>query len=310
VNPAIVYLAQNTKHDGQHKRSSRQLLELSLDYLYAYYNNQFKQDVVIFHEGDFSPLEQQEVRKNRKEIRFEEIHFSMPQRPWNVRVVEKWREIGMSHYHWTMGHRHMCHFYGIRLWDEMERMGYDWCMRFDDDSRLLSHVNYDLFRHMAQHQYEYGYRVDCWEPPSLCLSFAETVDRYVREHNPPAPLYRQLRNPKPGYYPGYYNNWFITRVGFWRSPPVQHFLQMIHNAGNVYLLRWNDLVIQAAGVQLFCRPEQVHKYTDWSYEHASINRDGTLGWGGVFLGTKDGANPYAANFRERHGSLVASELTY
>jgi hypothetical protein len=310
VNPAIVYLAQNTKKDGQHRRTSRDMLELSLDYLYAFYNNRFKQDIVIFHEGDFLQTDQDEVRKGRKEIRFETITFEIPDRPYKKDVPEKWFERGASHYFWNLGHRHMCRFYGITLWEHMARLGYDWVMRFDDDSFMLSEVKYDMFRFLNRKGYRYGYRVDCWEPASLCESFQPTVEAYMGENRLPAPLYRRLRNPKPKHYPGYYNNWFATDVKFWLSDPVQKFLNFIDETGNIYLLRWNDLVIQAAVVQLFLNPEQVYKFTDWTYQHASMNKDATLGWGGVFVGSSDTDCKYAEGFQRTHGRLIANGMTY
>ena len=163
------------------------------------------------------------------------------------------------------------------------KLGYDWVMRFDDDSYMLSEVPYDMFGFMAKMQYRYGYRVDCWEPASLCENFRETVEQYMVDHQLSSPLYRGLTNCKPRHYPGYYNNWFVTDLQFWLSDPVQEFLRFIDETGNIYLRRWNDLVIQAAAIQLFLRPSQVYKFTDWTYQHASTNKDSTLGWGGVVV---------------------------
>lgn len=310
MNPVIVYLAQNTRQDGQHRRASRDLLELSLKYLYAFYNKRFQQDVVIFHEGDFTAADQQEVIAGRKEIRFEQVTFEIPERSYKAYVPDEWYEADASHYSWNLGHRHMCRFYGITLWEKLAQLGYDWVMRFDDDSFLLSQVKYDMFGFLAAKGYRYGYRVDCWEPASLCEGFQPVVEQYLRDNRLPAPLYRRAVNRKPGDFMGYYNNWFATDVNLWLSGPVQRFLNAIDESGNIYLKRWNDLVIQAAVVQLFLQPEQVYKFTDWTYQHASTDLTGALGWGGVFIGTSDVRCTYAEGFRRTHGRLIANEMTY
>jgi alpha 1,2-mannosyltransferase len=310
MNPVIVYLAQNTRTDEQHGRTSRDMLERSLDYLYAFYNRRFKQDIVIFHEGDFTQLDQREIIKGRAEIRFEQVTFEIPDRPYKHFVADYWYENGAKHYCWNLGHRHMCRFYGITLWETVAKLGYDWVMRFDDDSFLLSEVKYDLFKHLADNGYRYGYRVDCWEPESLCVGFQALVEQHLCERRLRAPIYRGLRNRKPGDFVGYYNNWFATDVNFWLAADVQDFLQRVDETGNIYLRRWNDLVIQAAAVQLFLKPAQVYKFTDWTYQHASTNRDGSLGWGGVFVGSSDPRCSYADGFRRSYGRLLANGMTY
>ena len=70
MKAAIAYLAQNTQKDRQYGRDSRSLLEKSLDLLYENYNARFKNDVFIFHKGDFKPRDQEVIAKGRKEIQF------------------------------------------------------------------------------------------------------------------------------------------------------------------------------------------------------------------------------------------------
>jgi hypothetical protein len=68
---AIVILAQAGAHSSYENRSSS-IVELmkNLDHLYTNYNDQFRDDIWIFHEGDFTNSLQRYVRKDRKEIRF------------------------------------------------------------------------------------------------------------------------------------------------------------------------------------------------------------------------------------------------
>ena len=309
MNPAIVYLAQNTSQDSQHRRQSRQLLTCSLQYLFAFYNAKFQHDVVIFHEGDFSLREQREIAAGRP-IRFELLQFELPDADYESPVSPRWYERGASHYHWTLGHRHMCRFYGITIWRKLDALGYDWVMRFDDDSFMLSAVDYDMFQFAAAQGYRYGYRVDCWEPASLSEGFHEFIAGYARANSIPASLYWRWSQSRPPHFRGFYNNWFLSDVSWWLSDPVTSFLRAVDRTGFVYTRRWNDLIIQAAAVQLFMRPSELYKFTDWTYQHASTNRDNSLGWGGVFIGSNDPACVYAGHFAKQNGRILANRMTF
>ena len=50
---------------------------------------------------------------------------------------------------------------------------------------------------------------------------------------------------------GFYNNWFVSRVGFWLQPQVQAFLAHVAQSGKIYTMRWNDILWQSVAVQTF-----------------------------------------------------------
>ena len=68
------------------------------------------------------------------------------------------------------------------------------------------------------------------------------------------PLVRDvLRNytvVKCGEFVGFYNNFFITKVSFWRSAPVKRFLESVDQSGFIYTRRWNDILWQTSAVQI------------------------------------------------------------
>ncbi|MCP4907778.1 MAG: hypothetical protein GY910_22625, partial [bacterium] len=134
MNPAIIYLAQNTPRDSQYGRDSRTMLVRSLDLLYENYNDRFGHQIIIFHEGDFSSRDQAEIAAGRSEIRFEAIRFDVPDFLRTEDVAEVWR----GFHQFGMGHRHMCRFYSLELFDILDSMGIDWYFRMDDDSFLHS----------------------------------------------------------------------------------------------------------------------------------------------------------------------------
>ena len=52
----------------------------------------------------------------------------------------------------------MIRWYAVTCWDVLEALGYEWMMRFDDDSFLLSRVDYDWFAAMRREHRDYGFR--------------------------------------------------------------------------------------------------------------------------------------------------------
>jgi alpha 1,2-mannosyltransferase len=330
MKPAIVYLAQNTTRDRLYGRDSRSMLEKSLELLYKHYNGQFRHDVLIFHEGDFSERDQAEVAQGRPEISFRKIQFDLPDFLPRSEVPEVWVNDDGSRY--GMGHRNMIRFYAVLLFDILDALGYDWFFRLDDDSFIHSRIDYNLFEFMEKNGYEYGYRVDIRDPSGCARGFGEAVLAYLKaenikptsflEHCPPARSMVHFKNGikvllmklsphrkyamgPSGQYDlwGYYNNFFITKVSFWKRPDVQAFIRHFDRIGGWYKYRWNDLIFQSAAVQVFLAKEKVHKFTDWTYEHATV-KHGQLVWGGIYPGLGETNAPAVLEFRRRYGALT------
>ena len=78
---AIVYLAQ--KRHSSYGRDSLGLLTRSLRLLFENYNSAFGDDVLIFHEGDFTSTDQASIIDGRAPIRFARL----PTRPVNYWLV-------------------------------------------------------------------------------------------------------------------------------------------------------------------------------------------------------------------------------
>jgi Glycolipid 2-alpha-mannosyltransferase len=323
MKPAIVYLAQNTPSDPQYGRDRRSILNKSLDQLFENYNNKFLHDVLIFHEGDFTPADQATIIRGRPQISFKEIHFQIPGFLPSEEVPEKIRM-------WRMGHRHMIRFYSVQVWDLLAEMGYDWMMRMDDDSFIHSIIDYDLFTFMDRNDYEYGYRIDVEEGTISAPGFGDAVTAYINaeklrpsfwgEHLKPAPVTTHAKNlakalimkanqrkkhilePSSQYdLWGYYNNFYIAKLAFWKSRQVQSFIRHFDRISGWYKYRWNDLIFQSAALQVFMPKSKIYKFTDWTYEHATL-RDGRLDFGGIFEGSADQNSEAVTQFRARFGT--------
>lgn len=343
MNPCIIYLAQNTKKDPHRGRDSRSMLERSLDLLYVNYNDQFKHPVLIFHEGDFLDKDQDEIRKGRMEIEFHEVQFELPDFLNPKEVPELWDG------HVNMGTRHMCRFYSLQIFDIIQDLGYDWFFRMDDDSFIHSKITYNLFEYMENHGYDYGYRVDIKDPQRACYGFSEAVIAYLKaERVKPHTFFDHFAKPEEinneyfsfkgkvklmigsfidkiatkinydlnGWTPstewdrwGYYNNFFITKTSFWLQPEVQSFLHHFDRIGAGYKYRWSDLIIQTVAVQVFLPAKKVYKFTDWTYEHATILNE-KLNWGGIYQGDQDPKSEETAKAFEKAYGLEKIECSH
>ena len=310
----IVYLAQNSAKDPNYGRDSRSVLEKSLDLLYENYNNQFKTPVLIFHEGDFLHNDQEAITKGRSEIEFHTISFNLPEFFIDGEILQRLNPNNPGKDDGTgfpLGTRHMFRFFSIQIYDYLDKLGYDWYMRMDDDSYIHTSIDYDLFEFMIKSGFEYGYRVDHKETEQMSRGFGEALLSYIKAENvEPTFLmehFYKVSDPEPNSLLGckydlwgYYNNFHITRVGFWKNPDVQRFLNHMDRIGAGYKFAWTDLLIQSAAVQIFMPKKQVVKFTDWTYEHATVIGD-ILGCGGIFAGENYPDLPVVAEFKKKFG---------
>jgi alpha 1,2-mannosyltransferase len=296
-----------------------------LDLLFQNYNNDFQHDVLIFHEGDFTEQDQRKIAKGRRAIKFHKIHFERP----TFLSPEEIPEVAGGT---RVGYRHMIRFFAVQVVDILQDLGYDWFMRMDDDSFLHSAINYNLFGFMEERGYEYGYRVDVREGESVAIGFGDAVLAYLAAERQLVPTFfdehlrasltTQVKNllkvllmrfgshrryrirPAIEYdLWGYYNNFFITKIAFWKRPDVQAFTRHFDRIGGWYRYRWGDAVFQSAAVQIFLEKSKVYKFTDWTYEHGTIV-NGQLHWGGIYQGTNDPDITAVTDFRKLYGRTV------
>ena len=53
----------------------------------------------------------------------------------------------------------MIRFFTSGIWQVVAHLGYEYVMRFDEDSYLWSPIHYNIFDYMASNKLEYGYRL-------------------------------------------------------------------------------------------------------------------------------------------------------
>ncbi|KAH8071781.1 hypothetical protein JL721_4289 [Aureococcus anophagefferens] len=96
-------------------------------------------DAIVWHEGDLEPADATAL-DGAANVRFclltEETGWGSP--PWLPVMPENKFSAG----------RYMIRFYAVTIWRTLRRLGYEWVMRMDDDSFVLSPVAYNVFDDM------------------------------------------------------------------------------------------------------------------------------------------------------------------
>ena len=69
----------------------------------------------------------------------------------------------------------MCHWYSVRVFRYLGRLGYTHVMRMDDNSMIHSAIDEDLFSYMKHRGLRYGYRMGVNGVSMVCQCHASGV---------------------------------------------------------------------------------------------------------------------------------------
>lgn len=222
--------------------------------LHSNFNMKFNNDVIIFHEGNIKQEHQTRIKELTPNIKF-------------VDVSEKAFCLltGINCQKEVLGYNHMCRFYAMQIYDYLD--GYDYYMRLDDDSYIMSEIRYDIFKFMQENDIVYGYRFSKFDGHAeTARTLPKTVLRYIKTNKIDIKCDTANINHQ-----NFYNNFHVSKVNFWKREDVKAFLKYIDEQGGIYRYRWGDSTIQALAVKMFTEPKQIYKFDDFDYYHASHN---------------------------------------
>lgn len=278
-NAAICYLTQNTA-------VRKTYLKTSLYFLFKHFNEKYQYPVIIFHEGDFDTHSQEEIIMGirlscRDLVTFHCLRPSDFILPAHIDKDRLERVLSIdpppTPYWRDARYRMMCRWWLMCFMDYVKE--YDYVMRLDDDSFIEEHITDDLFSWMNKKDLNYTsnfVHADC----AICCygmkDFFEKefpnkktiIDGIFTEVNLPSnrPYLQTLftiNNETPSdkaWEPTmYYNNFFITRTAFWRTPEMLEVLDKIDKNGSIFYYRWGDSPIQSILLMLMSKPEQIKK---------------------------------------------------
>ena len=180
----------------------------------------------------------------------------------------------------------MVRFFTMGLWGVVARLGYTHVMRLDEDSYLWSPIAYNIFDFMHERQLDYAYRLGGWERPHETRYsgdmdvFHSVVRNYMLENELDARWLldtcygsRSASNfsvYRCGNIYTIYNNFFVTRVGFWLRSDVEAFLRHVNQTETIYYDRLGDALWHSTAAALFMDEHRLHMFHDFAYEHATM----------------------------------------
>lgn len=288
---AIVYLAQ--KRHSTYDRDSYGILLDSLALVHKNYlslnTNKENTDVLIFHTADFDGEDLELLREKFGSDFLDLVTFV------DLNGTKYWRRPSWHEndnpFQWyayplfSEGYRRMMHWFAIDIWRFFQDYGdetgcrYEFIMRFDEDSFLHSPIKYDIFDFMRTNDYHYGFRLCSYE-----MQVTQRIWKLWRQSKgSPTPV-REVELEMCGVY----NNFFVANISFFQSKQVQKFLHFVDRQGMIYRRRLGDLMVHSMAIYAFSPPERIHRFLDFTYEHATVDKKtGCVMWGGIQAGYDD-----------------------
>lgn len=236
-------------------------------------------DILIFHTGEFSLHDEQQLVRSNTSLPL--AFLPIPQVYWRLP-----NHVNLSEQHtWAnpekgVGYRHMCRWFGHGLFLYLSKAGYNWMMRIDDDSKILSKIDYNIVDMLEASNKVYGFRTWLIDSVDVVYALAELARFFIiEERMEPTWIYKMCHpqnidglTTKTWNHGYFYSNWYITKIGWWMQPKVQRFLRLVDVSGGYYKFRWGDQIAHTMTSGLFMQESQIHRFT-FAYKH----KDSMLG---------------------------------
>lgn len=250
------------------------LLFHSLYLLYKNFNAKYKYPVIVFHD-DIQMITRSQILLELNKafgfvpnIKFEELIFKFPD---HVSQDPSLYTVSLSQF--PIGYRHMCRFHSGEIYRHSSLMQYDWYMRLDSDSFILSPVDFDIFDHMEENGYEYSYmETEIDEPQFVVEELWDTTKRFIAENRISMEyLNSRLKN---GEWDNtmFYTNFEAAKFSLFRGDYMKYY-EFLDKTGNMYYKRWGDAPIHWLGVRMFLPDDKIWCVKNIAYQHGSFIRN-------------------------------------
>ena len=243
----ICYLVRHTDADIAN-------LVTGLQQLQANYLAQFPCPVHMYHEAGLTKEMQQRILDVGVPLTFHQLQFEIPPKMAYMRDHLLPQQVG---------YRHMCRFFTNNIFWEPALQDVKYYMRLDTDSFTPKPITYDLFDHMDQHGYKYGYITTEMDAPHYYSGLQSSIAQYLESAS--VPTLEPISEIEDGRC--YYTNFEICEVAWFREEPWVSYFKWIDEDGGIYRQRWGDHIIRYLGLHLFMPQAQIHQFRDVPYLH-------------------------------------------
>jgi hypothetical protein len=249
------------------------LLQHSLFFLYHSLIKHHNYPIIVYHDDIDNDSQNKliiqlgNLIKCKMQITFEKVDFVLPD---FISTDNQKYNPPLSQF--RMGYRHMCRWFSGEIYKHPSLQDYEWYMRLDSDSFLLSAFKNDIFEEMEEKNLTYAYMSELDKDEDFVVGgLFETTKQYAALNNLPL---TQTWNREM-----YYTNFEIGKLQFFRSSEYQKYYNYIDQNGGIYYSRWGDAPIRWLALNMLLSQEAIHCIKDVCYQHgtwvknvASMNR--------------------------------------
>jgi len=167
-----------------------------------------------------------------------------------------------------LGYGQMIRWNVRTLFEHPRILKLDLVMRLDTDSAILTPMTFDPFKAMytAVPKKRYAYYCSSFEGRDFRHGLHNFVAKYMQEADVVSPWAKfDPGEDEPVIMP--YNNIEVVDVKWWRSGPLQHFVETVDRSLGIWQYRWGDAPIRGMAISLFLREDELLHLQDFEYSH-------------------------------------------
>ena len=191
-------------------------------------------DVIIFHEGNITPEQQEYIQKGTKEmpILFGEVgNFFNKQ---SIKEVDMCKETSESK-RFGLGYRTMCNFWFAEFLKYLEN--YEYILRIDDDC-IVEKVN-ENFQFPPKEFTEFASIEWQWlDHPDVIVGMVDFVEKFAKNNS--KPFNKDWNGPLT----------HIMLINIPWAKKSEKFIKAVENTDCIYSNRWGDLPLWGAALML------------------------------------------------------------
>lgn len=234
-------------------------------------HSKYQFDMLIFHEGNITTEHQEYIASQSKlPLLFKNVkehgNCSAFDDTRNKLNMELCPPTGLSSW-FSLGYKHMCHFWSIDLFDYLDE--YTYILRIDEDV-IVNTFDDSILEHMITNDIKFGTPLVCYyngklDDPDVMVGMQELTETFCENKGiQPKTNFDEIM--------GAYTNFMILNLSYFKNNNVvQSFLNEIENSHGIYSNRWGDASIWGIIIYWLLN-EEFSILNDVEYYHASHDR--------------------------------------
>jgi len=256
---AIVVLTRGYKKINHYKKLITRNISI-YNHIFIQHNINFnKYDIIIFHEGNITNEQQEFIQSFTPKMKliFQDIKKTKPYNAFDNsknKINQKLCPPTKLSNSFTLGYKHMCHFWAIDYLNYLKN--YKYIIRIDEDCYLLQ-FNQKILKNMNENEiyfYSCGWSKN-WkrsDTKEVVIGLKQTVEEFIKQNNLETKKdFLDIKCP--------YTNFMIIDIEYFNNNKLYNkYLKHIDSTSGIYSNRWGDLPIWGIFLSLFLNKNKYH----------------------------------------------------